>query len=320
VDVSSFGLQVPIISSNMETITEWAMCYAIESSGGIGAMHRFMSIEENITQYKFLKKTNKDCFISIGVNEDSLKRAKALFDVGATKFIIDIAHGHSIMVKNTLLSLRKEFGNNIHIMAGNVATPQAVKDLEEWGADSIKVGIANGAVCLTKNVTGVVYPMFSSVVECAEVANVPIIADGNIREIGDICKAIGAGASAVMIGSMFAGCDETPYMNKTLSIIEDLKRQNKYTYELEQKLIEESLFYRGMASRDAMLKIKDPAKEILPTPEGKSIKIERKGSVKDIMQHIKGGMQSSYSYSNAKNTKDFQLNVEFGLRMQPPNI
>ena len=203
VDVSSFGLNIPVVSSNMDSISEEKMCTTLYHEGAIGALHRFMPIHENIKQFKDIKSRNANAFCSVGVNEESKERAKALYQAGADKLIIDIAHGHSKMLKDMLIWMRAEFKNNIHIMAGNIATQQAVKDLEEWGADSIKIFIGPGKACLTKNITGVTYPTFSCVAECSEVASVPIIADGGCVEIGDICKAIGAGASAVMIGSLF---------------------------------------------------------------------------------------------------------------------
>ena len=284
-------LDVPVFSANMDTCTNANMCISMYKAGGIGALHRFMSIEDNIQEYKKVKNWFAECFVSVGVNEESKERAQSLFNVGARYFVIDIAHGHSRMMKDMLTWMRDTFGSSVIIMAGNVATAIGSYDLTVWGSDLIKVGIGPGLVCLTKNVTGTTRPQFSAVKDCASATHLPIIADGGIQEIGDICKAIGAGASYVMSGRLFAGCSEAP----------GSKDENG------EKI------YRGMASTDAMLSIrKDDGS--LPTPEGKSIKILQVGSAKDVVKHIKGGLQSAMSYANSSNIKEFQEKAIFGIR------
>lgn len=300
-------IDVPVISANMDTVTEAPMAIAMNNAGAVGALHRFMSIEENVSQYKlatFREQPQEDTYVlvSIGVNGDSLDRASALYSAGARYFIIDVAHGHSLQMKNMLGKMRKTYSNNIRIMAGNVATAEAVYDLVTWGADAVKIGIGPGAACLTKNVTGVTIPQFSAITECSryltyatyeqkpKVRLVPIIADGGITEIGDIAKALGAGADAVMCGRLFAACSETPGPR------------------LNGKKI-----YRGMASKDAMLKIKPS--DSLPTPEGDSIVIDDEPtSAAEVVRHIKGGLQSAFSYTGAKNLKEFHTRVKFGSR------
>ena len=303
-------IDVPVISSNMDTVTEGLMAIAMNNAGAIGALHRFMSIEDNVEQYKFATfrenpQEGTYVLVSIGVNGDSEERAKALYEAGARFFIIDVAHGHSKQMKNMICRMKSRYQDvkdPIRIMAGNIATPEAVYDLVTWGADAVKVGIGPGAACLTKNVTGVTMPQFSAINECSkyltestyrqkpQVRLVPIIADGGVTEIGDISKAIGAGASAVMCGRLFAACNETPGPR------------------LNGKKI-----YRGMASKDAMIRIK-PA-DSLPTPEGDSIVIDDEPTTAaEVVKHIKGGLQSAFSYSNAKNLIEFQKNVKFGSR------
>ena len=194
------------------------------------------------------------------------------------------------MMKNMIEWFRKEFGNDVVIMAGNVATSDGAKDLERWGADLVKVGIGPGAVCLTKNVTGTTRPQFSAVMDCAKSVTIPVVADGGIVEIGDICKAIGAGASFVMSGRLFAGCKEAP-----------------------GTLIGSEKVYRGMASKDAMLTIrKDDGN--LPTPEGKSTTVNQTGSAEEVVKNIKGGLQSAMSYANAKTIAEFHEKAKFGQR------
>lgn len=282
-------IDVPVISSNMDSITESRMAIKIYKAGGIGAIHRYMSIEDNVEEFLAVEKEGAHCFVSIGVNGNSKERAEALYAAGARYFIVDIAHGHSLMMRDLLYWFKPRFADAF-VVAGNVATPEGVKDLEEWGADATKVGIANGHACSTYNTTGVGYSQFSSIMECSSVATKPIIADGSVNEIGDIAKALGAGADLVMCGRFFASCEETP------SIIVNGKKT-----------------YRGMASTAAMLRIKD--KDDLPTPEGIMMTIDDPVvSVYDLVKLIKGGLQSSFSYSGASNLTEFQSKVRFGVK------
>mgnify|MGYP000896991006 CR=1 FL=1 len=290
-------IEVPVISSNMDTVTGGYMAKAMYDAGGLGALHRFMTIEENIKQYELVRghRVPSDCFVSVGVNRDSKERTQELYKAGARYFIIDIAHGHSKMMKDMISWIRSEF-SDVFLMAGNVATADGVCDLAVWGANAIKVGIGPGAVCLTKNVTGVTVPQLGAIQDCAKgldclsLSNRPLlIADGGIREYGDVAKAIAAGADMVMIGGLFAGTDEAP-----------------------GELINGKKVYRGMASRDAMRVIR--VGESMPTPEGTSVLIDTKGPVKNIVQDIAGGLRSAFSYSNARNMKEFWNNAKFGIK------
>lgn len=298
--IGDLVIDVPVVSANMDTITELEMAVAMCKSGGIGAIHRFMSIQENVSMFQqFVKRTNgsKAVFVSVGLlpkdsnltnlneEEPEFKRAVALYDAGARYFIIDTAHGHCDRMLQTIKILKYKFPN-IFVVAGNVTTFQAAVDLYNWGANAVKVGIGGGKVCLTKNVTGVTMPMFSAIAECAGVdKNLKIIADGGIREYGDIAKALGAGASLVMSGYLFAGTTEAASQKE----------------------------YRGMASIGAMAKIR--SLDSAPTPEGKTISVETKGSVENIMKDIKGGLQSSFAYTGSRNLSEFQNSVEFGYRI-----
>lgn len=294
VDISAnlgyLKINIPIISANMDTITEWEMATAMWENGACGALHRFNSIQSAVTQYNLAVKTTTDtgyAIVSVGVNRDSKERAQALYEAGARHFVIDIAHGHSKGMKEMVQWMKSTF-KDAYVIAGNVATSHAVKDLASWGADCVKVGIGPGSVCLTKDVTGVTYPQFSAVANCAG-NGVPIIADGGIRSIGDIAKALGAGADFVMVGGMLAGCDECP-----------------------GEVINNSKVYRGMASRDAMRKIR--VQDQMPTPEGKVTTVPCKGPVEPIIQDIGGGLRSAFSYVNATNLKEFQERATFGIR------
>jgi IMP dehydrogenase len=269
----------------------------MSEGGAIGAIHRFMDVEQNVREFGLAAGLNKSypCFVSIGVNEESKDRARFLHAAGARYFVIDIAHGHSRMMRDMTTWLRETYPD-VFIMAGNVATPDAIRDLSSWGADAIKVGIGPGNVCTTKNVTGVTVPQFSAVMDCADEvkrmngAKPYIVADGGISEIGDIAKALGAGADLVMCGRMFAGCREAP-----------------------GERINGKKVYRGMASRDAMLTIRSSSS--LPTAEGISTLIDsNEQSAIEVIKNIKGGLQSSFSYSNATTLNEFRAKVKFGVR------
>lgn len=288
VDVGAFlnwlGLNVPIISSNMDTVTEWEMAVAMWKSGAAGALHRFMPIEENVNQYEKVLNSNAECIVSIGVSGDYKERAAALWNAGARFLLIDIAHGHSLNMKNAIKYLKEKF-SNCFVIAGNVGTPNGVIDLQNWGADAIKIGIAGGKVCITKDVTGVHTPMFTTLQKCSKVADVPLIADGGCRSSGDVAKAIGAGADFVMSGFLFSSCVEAPHAG----------------------------IYRGMASQDAMNKIKVGE---MPTPEGTSISVDVNTTAEQVVKYVRDGLRSSFSYVGADNMKDFQKKVEFIYRSE----
>lgn len=300
-----FVLRTPIMSANMDSVTDGKMALAMYMAGGIGAIHRFMSIEQNLTEYNVVAFEKGKCFVSVGVNDESHDRTIYLYEAGARHFIVDIAHGHSKMMKDMLGWMRSHLEASSYIVAGNVATPEGALDLFRWGADAVKIGIGPGAVCTTKNVTGVTVPQWSAVMQtCGGFAKEryfkalsertdsrPIlIADGGIQEIGDIAKALGAGADLVMAGRLFASCQEAPGAR-----------------------VNGKKVYRGMASRDAMLTIKDAS--VLPTPEGISTLLDiTDDTANSVVNHIKGGLQSAMSYSNARNLWTFQENVKFGVR------
>lgn len=288
-------INVPIMPANMYDIVNVKTALEISNAGGLGCLHRFSSIEESVKDYLQTRNHYKPIFMSIGVNRDSQERFTELYNEGARYFIIDIAHGHSKQMKNMIEWIKGNYSNT-YLMAGNIATQKAVYDLVQWGADSIKIGIGPGGNCLTKNVTGVTIPQFSCIEKCATTKRqveqlfgkpVCLVADGGFKEIGDVCKAIGAGADFCMSGKLFAGCEETPsyYSGK----------------------------YSGSASKEIQTHYRLD-KEYVPTPEGITTSIELKGSVKQVVSDIAGGLKSAYSYVGAKNTNEFHLNCTFGVR------
>ena len=237
---------------------------------------------------------------AVGVTLDTHQRISALVEAGVDAIVIDTAHGHSKGVINVLLEVKKKF-KNIDVIVGNIATGQAALDLAKAGADALKVGIGPGSICTTRIIAGVGYPQLSAIIEVSKAVkdiNIPIIADGGIRFTGDIPKAIAAGANSVMLGSMFAGTEESP--GETI-IYEGRKFKS----------------YRGMGSLEAMQKgskdryfqdTEDDIKKLVP--EGISARVPFKGQLKEVMHQLIGGLRAGMGYCGAKNI-DALKNAQF---------
>jgi IMP dehydrogenase len=286
----NISIEIPIVSSNMDTITECDMAIAMQELGGLGIIHRFMSVEEQVAQVvRVREKGGKNISASIGVGEDSKTRSQALIQAGANILTIDIAHGHSVQMMDTLKWL-KDTSSTVQVIAGNLATPEGAQDLIEAGADAIKVGIGPGSMCTTRVITGCGVPQLTAIALCAEVAdsfNVPVIADGGMRTSGDIFKALAAGASCVMLGSMLSGTIETPG---------EIKNGRKQ--------------YRGMASKSAQVSWRGGVPEGM-APEGESTFVTVKGHVKDVILEITGGIRSGMSYINATRVSEIRDKARF---------
>ena len=284
-------LELPIISSPMDTVTGTGMARAMSSNGGMGIVHRYNTIEEQAVMVTELSEAGVDPIaVAIGATGDFFERAKELVSRGAKVLCVDIAHGHHLLLRNALSALKNEFGADVHLMAGNVATLNAFNDVSDWGADSIRVGVGGGSCCSTRITTGHGVPTFQSILDCSESdRDALIIADGGIKNSGDIVKAYGAGADFVMLGSLLAGTDEAPG-DVTTNVSGE-----KYKY------------FRGMASRKAQVEWRGWSS----TPEGVSTMIPYKGPVGDILADLRGGIASGVSYSGAFGLKDLRRNVEF---------
>jgi IMP dehydrogenase len=289
------SIEKPFISANMDTVTEHEMAIGMNRLGAIGILHRFMSICEQVEQVAKIKASGaRDIAASIGVNDDFKDRAKALVDSGVNILTIDIAHGHSVAMIETLVWLKTEFPS-IQLIAGNVATPKSTEDLIEAGAHAIKVGIGPGSMCTTRIITGCGVPQLTAISLCAQVARpkgVPIIADGGIRSSGDIFKAIAAGADAVMLGSLLSGTIESP------GPIHNGMKQ-----------------YRGMASKTAQASWRGGVPEGM-APEGESTLVPVKGHISDVINELSGGLRSGMSYVNALAIEDIRVNSLF-VEMTP---
>ena len=279
-------LELPVISSPMDTVTEDEMAWSIYDEGGLGVIHRYNTIEEQVA---LVKKRSGFKAAAVGVTGEYLARAHALSDAGVHYLCLDVAHGHHVLVKHALKSLRDIFGSEVHLMAGNVATLKAFNDLADWGADSIRVGIGGGSICSTRINTGHGVPTFQSIHDCSySDRDAKIIADGGIKNSGDIVKALAAGADFVMLGSMLAGTDESPG---------EIFTSGNKKYKV----------YRGMASRSAQMDWRGQSS----SPEGISTTIPYKGPVTDILRDIGGNVRSGFSYTGARILEEFQSNATF---------
>jgi len=282
----SITLGVPIISSPMDTITGVDMAIAMNHCGGLGIIHRYNTIEEQATMVRSCDSTGA----AIGVTDDFEERSMALYDAGARVLCIDVAHGHHVLVERALKTLKDSYGNNIHLMAGNVATLEAFNDLADWGADSIRCGIGGGSICTTRIQTGHGVSGLQTIFDCAQSdRDAKIIADGGIKTSGDIVKALAAGADFVMLGSLLAGTLETP--GQLLSYTDGSKRKA----------------YRGMASKKAQKEWRGTAS----TAEGIETTVHYKGNVKDVIKDLVGGIKSGCSYTGAASLAELRTSAKW---------
>ena len=294
-------LKVPFLSSAMDTVTESKMAIALAIAGGIGVIHRNLSIKSQSREVLKVKKKRLIVGAAIGTNLDELNRAETLIEAGCDLIVIDTAHGHSEKVIKTLSKIKK-INNNIPVCVGNIATADAAKKLYNSGADIIKVGIGPGSICTTRMVAGIGVPQISAIMEVKKALKnkkIKIISDGGIKFSGDIAKALAAGADAIMMGSIFAGTDESPGKK----------------FKLKGKIYKQ---YRGMGSIGAMSSgsanryfqknFKDKSKFV---PEGVEGRVEYKGNVSKIIYQLKGGLRSSMGYIGAKNLNQISKNAKF---------
>ena len=240
---------------------------------------------------------------AVGVKGDYQERTEALLDAGADVMVVDIAHGHSDNAINCVNLIKKAF-KDCELIAGNIATGQGTEDLIRAGVDAVKVGVGSGSICITRVITGSGVPQLTAILDSVKIAKeyeIPVISDGGIRNSGDLTKALAAGASSVMVGSLLGGTDESP--GKTL-----VKNGKKYK------------IYRGMASFYASLgrKYREEGQQITESedlndyvPEGVEAMVSYKGSVVEIIRQLVGGLRSGLSYCGAKNINEMQQNAEF---------
>ncbi len=302
-------LNIPLISAGMDTVTEDKMAIKIALLGGIGEIHRNNNPNrqaELVAKVKKHKIENKNLAAvdskgrllsgaAIGVQEIDVERAYKLIEAEVDVMFIDIAHGHSIHTEKMINKLKKE-NIAVPIIVGNIATKEAAKFAYEIGADGVKVGIGPGYVCKTRNVAGVGIPQVTAIMEVKNELSkkkntLPIIADGGIREPGDVAKAIASGADTVMIGSLLAGTEESPGKLITENGV-------------KKKMV------RGMASSSALKDRKklgdSTTNQKLYSPEGRETYVDYKGSVEAIINEYTSGLRSAMSYTGSHSIKELQ--------------
>ncbi len=294
-------LKAPFLSSAMDTVTESRMAIAIAESGGIGVIHRNLKIKKQTIEISKVKKKNLLVGAAVGTSEEDIERAKSLIDHGCDLVVVDTAHGHSAKVLRILSKLKK-ITKAVPVCVGNIATKDAAKKLYNSGANIIKVGIGPGSICTTRMVAGVGVPQISAIMEVRESLRnkkIKIISDGGIKFSGDIAKALAAGADAIMMGSIFAGTDESPGKK--------FKFKGK-TYKNYRGMGSIGAMSSGSANRYFQKNFKDKSKFV---PEGVESRVEYKGKVSKIIYQLKGGLRSSMGYIGAKNLQQISRNAKF---------
>jgi IMP dehydrogenase len=280
-------LGLPILTSNMDTVTESAMANFIASKGGMGVLHRAMSVERNVEEFR---RCRGQVFVSVGTSDDELQRAEALRDAGASYFVVDVAHGHARYVGRTLKRLRALLPEAC-LMAGNVATYAGADYLASVGADVIKVGIGPGSVCTTRIKTGHGVPQLTAIQDCAR-CDRSIVADGGIRYAGDVVKALAFGADFVMIGGMLAGTRPTP---------------GQPVQEPSGRWVKQ---YRGMASREVAEEVHGGIAE-WKTAEGVATTVPCRDDEDAILADLIGGLRSGLTYAGSQTIRELQRKLNY---------
>ncbi len=297
--LSQIELSLPIIGSPMNTVCEWEMAQVLADHGALGIIHRFMKLEDRIDH---LNRVNGLVGVAISLSEahDAVVISK-LLETNVRVMCIDTANGHASRAISAVNTLRKSVPDHIHIMCGNVSTINAHHHLLEAGADSVRVGIGGGSACTTRIVSGHGMPTLASIMECRSLSSpihtgpmianhdCSIIADGGIRSTGDMIKAFAAGASAVMLGSMLSGYEQSP---------------GEKFHDSQGRLVKN---FQGMASKEAQ----ESWLGGVSVSEGISTIVPYKGDVKELLQSIRGGLGSGCSYSNCGALRDLYYTAEY---------
>lgn len=299
---SKIKLALPILSSPMDTVTEYATAIALGKIGGLGVIHRNMSVVEQVEQVKKVVKEHLISAAAVGVGKDLEERTEALVKAGVNVLFIDSAHGFSKWVIEATRFISGKY-KNVELVSGNVATAAGAKALIEAGAKGVKVGMGPGSICTTRIVSGMGVPQMSAVMEAAAICrkySVPVISDGGVRYSGDVVKALAGGASSVMMGSLFAGCSEAPG---------EIRKIKNKSYKI----------YRGMGSVSAMKEGSDSrygqqyrrGQEKKLTAEGVEGLVEYLGNVEDVTDQLIGGLRTGMYYVGVKNIHELQDKTRF---------
>jgi len=296
--IGRLRLDLPIFSANMRHITEAKMCKAMSEWGASGIIHRFMTVEQAVSEYKLARKLcggKAVIGVSLGVNEVDKERFAALREAGAGFFCIDVAHGHHVLVKNMLQWIRKETDCDKKkapvLMAGNIATWEAAMDLYGWGADIVKAGIGPGSSCATRKNAGVGVPQLYAIRTIREKTekscHIPLVSDGGISDTGDIPKALKY-ADAVMVARLVAGTAETP------GLVYENERGELYKV------------FGGSASGENKVATGQDNNFV----EGNLKLVPFIGHVKYVLKKSKEMVQTSFSYVGARNINEFRKNAQ----------
>ena len=295
-------LEIPLLSSAMDTVTESKMAIAIAKAGGIGIIHRNLDIKKQISEIKKVQSKNLIVGAAVGAGPKELKRAETILKENVDLIVVDTAHGHTKKVAEIIKKIKKKKSNQTALCAGNIATAEAAKFLVKLGVDIIKVGIGPGSICTTRLVAGIGVPQLSAILEAKKgVKNkkVSIISDGGIKFSGDIAKALAAGADAVMIGSLFAGTVEAP--GKVI-------KKNGQLYKNFRGMGSVGAMNKGSADRYFQKIQKNTSKYV---PEGVEGLVKFKGNVEKIIYKLIGGLKSSMGYLGSKKIINLRKKPKF---------
>ena len=298
---SKLKLRIPFLSSAMDTVTESSMATAIALKGGLGIIHRNLSIIKQSTEVEKVKKKNLLVGAAVGTGNEDFDRARSILDSGADLIVIDTAHGNSEKVLKILKKIKK-IKSKIPICVGNIASGEAALRLYNEGADILKVGIGPGSICTTRMIAGIGVPQISALIEVKKsIKNkkIKIISDGGIKFSGDIAKGIAAGADAIMMGSIFAGTEESPGKK--------FKYKNIY-YKSYRGMGSIGAMSAGSSNRYFQKNHKDKSKFV---PEGVEARVIYKGPVEKILYQLQGGLRSSMGYIGAKTINEIQKKAKF---------
>ncbi len=329
-------LSIPLVSAPMDTVTEAKLAIALAKLGGIGIIHRNLTIANQAMEVSKVKKIRSASFGSaqdkssgqvllvgaaVGTSEGYEDRVEALIKAGVDVIVLDSAHGHTSFMISAIRYIKKKYPK-VDVMAGNIATFEAAKALIEAGADSLRVGMGPGAICTTRIISGMGVPQITAIKETVRAAKknkVPVIADGGIKYSGDMIKALAAGASACMMGSFFASCEEAPGQIKKLtaqqvpSRFKSILSKNLKRYEFKE--------YRAMGSIGAMregarIKSEDEFhgksyKDRVMVAEGVESLVPLKGTIKEVVDQALGGMRSGLYYVGVKSIPQLQKKAQF---------
>lgn len=326
-------LNIPLISAGMDTVTEGRMAAAMAKMGGLGVVHKNLSIQAQADEVRLAKNTSvtaedthaaidKDGKLlvaaAVGVTSDTFERAEALFEAGVDAIVIDTAHGHSAGVLRKIKEIRDHFPHNT-LIAGNVATAEGTRALFEAGVDVVKVGIGPGSICTTRVVAGVGVPQLTAIYDAADVAREfgkPIIADGGIKYSGDVVKALAAGGNAVMLGSMLSGTEEAPgdvQQGADGRLVKSYRGMGSVGAMAEQHGSSDRYFQGGVNEANKLV------------PEGIEAVVSYKGTVSNVVYQILGGLRSGMGYCGAENIDKLIETAQFvrisnaGLRESHPH-